>query len=270
LLAILIYIIMLLRVIYVGILHRKSLLSLFQILYTLLVCSSVLFALSSGIIVIMSLSNKNNIIRQIFRVLFFMAATSGLYLFCWQLYCKLVFVFAGTIHEISKRSKVIIVSSLVVMLIWIILGATLLPFSLLWGLIVSTIMLIIYNGISIYMITLFIKKLFKCVKTFDGNDDKFIRTIVVTIITSITAYSSSFIFESICVAIVLFTKHEQFGYLWINIDGIFTVLSVYFQYNFAYNDYLKCCKPCHNWVSNQLQITKRKASNVEVNKVNSV
>ena len=175
---------------------------------------------------------------------------------------KLTAAFAGSMYSISKKQHILIMSSLVIIFICGILSIVLYALiSHSYGVLFVIPSLILYNFISIYMVYTFLSKLNKLIKDSARQDDSvMINTIVRYITTSIVAYTSSILLLGLCIILVQFPGYDQIGYTLPIIDGIINLLALYFQYNFAKNDYDKCCSLCHISVLHCLNIYQNKAA----------
>ena len=241
--------ILLIRVIYMGIKHHNDLSKLFQVMYMISSMISGIFVITGIIIDVMKIIGYNRY-YFIFNAINMAAIYLFLYAFCCQIYMKLTTAFIGSVYSISKRKHKIIISSLVFQIIFVILSVILVSMvSLEFGILCVIPAFFLYNFISIYMVYTFISTLNKLIKSSARQDNsKMIKTVVRYSISSITAYTSSILFLGLCIVLSQFNKYEEIGYLLVIFDGFANLLALYFQYNFAENDYDICCILCHRLI----------------------
>jgi len=97
------------------------------------------------------------------------------------------------------------------------------------------------------MVIVFIKALLKFMKQMDG-DKEMINLVTKYIVTSIIAYSSSILLLGLSLFMIRASIAPDVAYLLNALDGLFNLSALYLQYNFAENDYNRCCKICHRCV----------------------
>ena len=253
----------LIRVIYMGIKHRNSLSRLFMIMYFISSILSGIFVISGITTNIMELLDQYNKYFNMGTYINTMAIYFYYYLFICQIYMKLNAAFKGSIYSISKRKQTIIISSLLIIIIFELLSITLaVMVSLSVALLFVIPSWILYNFISIYMVYTFISTLIRLINNTNGpsNNPKMIKTVVIYINTSIIAYASTIVLLGLCILLVQWNSYIQIGFSLPIIDGFIGLIALYFQYNFAENDYDKCCTLCHKFILHCLYAKTNKVS----------
>jgi len=247
--------VILLRAFYMGIKHRNKLANSFFIIYIFVLIMSFIFVITG--ILSHKLQKTTFISTEYIILMHYGSYYSFFTLLAWQVFMKLNTAFIGTIYNLSKCKSRFIGTLLVFQVLCGIINLILYKMSPEISQLCVLIAFAIYNGVSIYMVILFIRTLFKLMENTENTcNDTMIKGTIIYIVTSSVAYSSSILMGGISFIFLYGPStpiNFQIAALCVIIDALINLIAIYLQYNFAENDYDKCCILCHNCVFKCIQ-----------------